>query len=341
MTEQALTGRVVASFDSAKDDRFREVMQALVRYAHAFVRETRLTDGEWSAAIEFLTAAGRITTDTRQEFVLLSDVLGISMLTVAVNEPALGDATRSTVLGPFFVEDSPEIALGGDIAAGASGEPSWVSGRVTDTAGTPIAGARIEVWEADHDGMYDVQYDHGGLSGRAHLFTDAEGRYRFWALTPTPYPIPEDGPVGRLLLHAGRSPMRAPHLHFKVTASGFHPLITHIFVADDPNLDSDSVFGVKDKRCAQGAGDRGAPTPIRRTAWSTGPRRYPSFWGGPGTVAGVGILHRRVEPHRFRRRMSLVGPVMFSVGRCRHQPVGRPAMNEVSRSAMSRSSRAE
>jgi hydroxyquinol 1,2-dioxygenase len=245
-TEQELTDNVVASFDTAKDERFREVMQALVRHAHAFVRETRLTEAEWSAAIGFLTAAGHITTDTRQEFVLLSDVLGISMLTVAVNEPGLGESTESTVLGPFFVQDSPEIELGGDIAGGAKGEPSWVAGTVTDTDGNPVPGARIEVWEADDDGMYDVQYDDGALAGRAHLFADPEGRYRFWALTPTPYPIPDDGPVGRLLQHAGRSPMRAPHLHFKVTAPGFHPLITHMFVAGDPTLDSDSVFGVKE-----------------------------------------------------------------------------------------------
>ncbi|MGW0838618.1 dioxygenase family protein [Streptomyces sp. NPDC002787] len=246
MTEQELTDKVVASFDGARDDRFREVMRALVRHAHAFVRETRLTEEEWSAAIAFLTAAGHLTTDTRQEFVLLSDVLGISMLTVAVNEPGDGEATESTVLGPFFVQDSPGIALGGDIAGGASGEPSWVEGRVTGPDGSPVAGARVEVWEADDDGMYDVQYDDGGLAGRAHLFTDAEGRYRFWGLTPTPYPIPDDGPVGRLLDRAGRSPMRAPHLHFKVTAPGYRPLITHIFVAGDPTLDADSVFGVKD-----------------------------------------------------------------------------------------------
>lgn len=246
MTEQELTDKVVASFDGAKNDRFREVMGALVRHTHAFVRETRLTDDEWSAAIAFLTAAGHITTDTRQEFVLLSDVLGISMLTVAVNESGDGEATESTVLGPFFVQDSPRVELGGDIAGGASGEPSWVEGRVTGPDGTPVAGARVEVWEADDDGLYDVQYEDGGLAGRAHLFTDAEGRYRFWGLTPTPYPIPDDGPVGRLLDHAGRSPLRAPHLHFKVTAPGFRPLITHIFVAGDTGLDADSVFGVKD-----------------------------------------------------------------------------------------------
>ncbi|MER5435213.1 dioxygenase [Streptomyces sp. NPDC002588] len=244
-TEQELTDKVVASFDAAKDERFRQVMRALVRHAHAFVRETRLTEGEWGAAVEFLTAAGRITTDTRQEFVLLSDVLGISMLTVAVNEPGPDESTESTVLGPFFVQDSPGIELGGDIAGGATGEPAWVEGRVTDADGNPVPGARVEVWEADDDGMYDVQYGDATLAGRAHLFTDAEGRYRFWGLTPTPYPIPDDGPVGRLLDHAGRSPMRAPHLHFMVTAPGFRRLVTHIFVAGDAGLESDSVFGVK------------------------------------------------------------------------------------------------
>jgi hydroxyquinol 1,2-dioxygenase len=282
MTEQDLTDKVVASFDSAKDERFREVMQALVRHAHAFVRETRLTEDEWSAAIEFLTAAGHITTDTRQEFVLLSDVLGISMLTVAVNERGLGDATESTVLGPFFVQDSPEIELGGDIAGGASGEPAWITGTVTDTDGAPVAGARIEVWEADAEGMYDVQYDDGTLAGRAHLFTDAEGRYRFWGLTPTPYPIPADGPVGRRLHHAGRSPMRAPHLHFKVTAPGFHPLITHIFVKGDPGLDSDSVFGVKESLIRPfERHEAGAPTPDGRPLEGT--------W----TSAGFDIVLRR------------------------------------------------
>ncbi|MDQ1051227.1 dioxygenase [Streptomyces sp. V4I2] len=264
-TEQELTDTVVASFDTAKDERFREVMQALVRHAHAFVRETRLTEDEWGAAIEFLTAAGHITTDTRQEFVLLSDVLGISMLTVAVNEPGLDESTQATVLGPFFVQDSPEIELGGDIAGGATGEPAWVDGRVTDTDGNPVAGARVEVWEADDDGMYDVQYDDGGLAGRAHFFTDAEGRYRFWGLTPTPYPIPDDGPVGQLLDHAGRSPMRAPHLHFMVTAPGFRRLITHVFVAGAPCLNADSVFGVKESLIRPfDRHEAGTPTPDSR-----------------------------------------------------------------------------
>ena len=244
--EQAVTMEAVASFDGSGDARLREVMQSLVRHLHAFVRETRLTEDEWNAGVAFLTDAGHITTDTRQEFVLLSDVLGVSMLTVAVNEPGGGNETESTVFGPFFVQNSPEIPLGGDIAGGAGGEPCWVSGTVTDVDGHAVPHARIEVWEADDAGMYDVQYDDGHLGGRAHLFTDAEGTYRFWGLTPTPYPIPDDGPVGRLLARSGRSPMRASHLHFMVTAPDFRRLVTHIFVAGDPFLDSDSVFGVKE-----------------------------------------------------------------------------------------------
>jgi hydroxyquinol 1,2-dioxygenase len=150
------------------------------------------------------------------------------------------------VFGPFFVAGSPEIEAGGDIAGGAAGEPCWVEGTVTDTDGRPVPGALIEVWEADADGFYDVQYPDGRTAARGHLLSDAAGRYRFWALTPTPYPIPYDGPVGQLLAAAGRSPMRASHLHFMVSAAGQRTLVTHIFVRGDELLDRDAVFGVKE-----------------------------------------------------------------------------------------------
>jgi hydroxyquinol 1,2-dioxygenase len=244
--EEELTGTVVNSFEGAPDARTREIMQALVRHSHAFVREIRLTEREWNEAIAFLTAVGHITDERRQEFVLLSDVLGLSMMTVAVNNEARGRATEATVFGPFFVDDAPRIELGGDIGNGAPGQPCWVEGRVTDLGGNPAPGARIEVWEADEDGFYDVQHADGRVAGRAHLFTDDDGGYRFWGLTPTPYPIPDDGPVGSLLRSVGRSPLRAAHLHFMVTAPGLRTLITHIFVRGDPLLGSDSVFGVKD-----------------------------------------------------------------------------------------------
>jgi hydroxyquinol 1,2-dioxygenase len=172
-------------------------------------------------------------------------VLGLSTLTVGINAPADPRATESTVFGPFFVDDAPEVPLGGDIAGGASGVPCWVSGTVTDTAGAPVAGARIDVWEADDDGLYDVQRD-GGTAARGWLRSGPDGGYRFWSLRPTPYPIPDDGPVGDLLAATGRGPMRPAHLHFKVTAPGYRTLVTHIFVAGDPHLASDAVFGVKD-----------------------------------------------------------------------------------------------
>ena len=244
--ESQLVERAVASFEGTSDPRLKELMQALTRHLHAFLREVRLTEEEWQRAIEFLTAVGHITDDRRQEFILLSDVLGASMQTITINNEAQANATEATVFGPFFVEGSPEIEPGGDIAAGAAGEPCWVEGTVTDTDGQPVPHALIEVWEADQDGFYDVQYDDDRVAARGHLFSDVGGRYRFWAVTPTPYPIPHDGPVGRLLAATGRSPMRASHLHFMVKADGYRTLVTHIFVRGDELLDRDSVFGVKD-----------------------------------------------------------------------------------------------
>ena len=244
--ESQLVERAVASYDATPDPRLRELMQALTKHVHAFVREVRLTEEEWQRTIEFLTAVGHLTDDRRQEFILLSDVLGASMQTITVNNEAYQDATEATVFGPFFVEGSPEIEFGGDIAAGASGEPCWVEGTVTDTGGKPVPHALIEVWGADEDGFYDVQYDDGRVAVRGHLYSDAGGRYRFWGVAPTPYPIPHDGPVGRLLAAAVRSPMRAAHLHFMVMADGFRTLVTHIFVRGDELLDHDSVFGVRD-----------------------------------------------------------------------------------------------
>ena len=243
--EQRLTEAVVASFSGTPDERLRTLMAALTRHLHAFAREVRLTESEWRAAIGFLTDAGHVTDDKRQEFILLSDVLGLSMQTITINHPAEGDVTESTVLGPFFAAGSPEIAAGGDLAFGAAGEPCWVEGSVRAVDGGPVPGALLEVWEADAEGCYDVQYADARTAARGHLVADADGGFRFWALTPTPYPIPADGPAGRLLAATGRSPMRAPHLHFMVAAPGYRTLVTHIFVAGE-SLDGDSVFGVRD-----------------------------------------------------------------------------------------------
>ena len=270
--EQHVTDLVLASFADAPD-RLREVMQSLVQHAHAFVRDTRLTQEEWSQGIEFLTRAGHITDERRQEFILLSDVLGISMLTVGVNSPLVAGATQATVFGPFFVAGSPHVALGGDVAQAAPGQPCWVSGQVLDVDGRPVPGARLEVWEADEDGFYDVQHGDGRTAGRAHLFSADDGAYRFWGVTPTPYPIPADGPVGDLLSASGRHPMRAPHLHFMVSATGYRRLVTHIFVRGGDYLDSDAVFGVKsslvvdfvEHPAGEPAPDGSSPT----TAWTS------------------------------------------------------------------------
>lgn len=244
--EARLTKNVLTSFENCEDPRLKEVLQSLVTHLHAFIRDVRLTEEEWNTAISFLTEVGHITDDKRQEFILLSDVLGASMQTINVNNAAYKDATEATVFGPFFVDDAPLIENGEDIAGGAAGQPCWVEGTVKDTEGNPVPGARIEVWEADDEGFYDVQHTDGRVYGRAHLFSDENGEYRFWGLTPTPYPIPHDGPVGRMLEATGRSPMRASHLHFMVTAEDLRTLVTHIFVTGDELLKYDTVFGVKE-----------------------------------------------------------------------------------------------
>lgn len=244
--EQELVQLVVSSFDACENPRLRQLLVALVEHMHAFIREVRLTEKEWEQAIDFLTRCGHITDENRQEFVLLSDALGASMQTIAVNNAAYRDATEATVIGPFFVQGSPEVPVGGDISNGAPGEPCWVEGTVTDTDGAPLAGALIEVWESDAEGCYDVQYGDDRTGCRGHLRATEDGRYSFWALTPTPYPIPHDGPVGEMLAASGRSPMRAAHLHFMVSHDGCRKLVTHIFVRGDKLLASDAVFGVKD-----------------------------------------------------------------------------------------------
>jgi hydroxyquinol 1,2-dioxygenase len=260
--EEQLVDNVVASFDACQDPRLQELMTSLVKHLHSFIREVRLTEEEWGTAIEFLTKAGHITDEVRQEFILLSDTLGASMQTINVNNQAYKGATEATVFGPFFVEDSPAIELGDDLAFGAPGEPCWVEGTVTDTDGTPLAGALIEVWEADEDGLYDVQYEAGKRAGRAHLYSAADGSYRFWGLTPTPYPIPDDGPVGKMLDAVGRSPLRAAHLHFMVSHAAGRTLVTHIVPEGDPIGRKDTVFGVKDsliKRFERQPADTPAP----------------------------------------------------------------------------------
>jgi hydroxyquinol 1,2-dioxygenase len=251
LSNEELTRAVQASFDGAQDERFKEIAHALVSHLHAFAAEVQLSEEEWFKGIDFLTRVGHISDDRRQEFVLLSDVLGLSMLVIGLNHRASDQATESTVFGPFFVDGAPRVDHGGDLANGASGSPCFVSGRILSATGEPIAGARIDVWQADEDGLYDVQRPELDVTqGRGHLHAAADGAFAFWTVLPVAYPIPDDGPVGELLAAAGRGPMRPAHIHFRVEASGHEVLITHVFKAGDDYLDSDAVFGVKESLIA-------------------------------------------------------------------------------------------
>jgi hydroxyquinol 1,2-dioxygenase len=239
---------VAASFANTPDPRLRQVLTSLVHHLHAFVKDVELTEEEWGFAIDFLTRTGHMSNDVRQEFILLSDVLGISMLVETINHRTGGTSTESTVLGPFHMVESPKRELGDDINLDGKGTPCLVSGQVTGPDGEPLAGATVDVWQTNEDGFYDVQQPDlqppGNLRG---LFTaDEQGRFWFRSVVPRYYPIPDDGPVGQLLGAAGRHPNRPAHLHFIVAAPGYRPVTTHVFVADSPYLDSDAVFGVKD-----------------------------------------------------------------------------------------------
>ena len=246
--EQTITPAVLTSMAGARDERLLAVMTSLVRHLHDFARETALTEDEWFAGIRFLTDVGRITDDRRQEFILLSDVLGLSMLVTAQNNRKPAVCTESTVLGPFFVTGAPQVENGADIANGAPGVPSVVRGRVLSVDGSPIPDAVIDVWQSDEDGFYDVQLEaatDGQARARAQLRTDGEGRFHFRSVLPEHYPIPHDGPVGALLAALGRHPWRPAHLHFLIDAPGHERLITHLFRDGDEYLDSDAVFGVR------------------------------------------------------------------------------------------------
>jgi hydroxyquinol 1,2-dioxygenase len=246
LADESLTRAVRESFENASTERLRIVMKSLVEHLHAFVRDVDLSEEEWLAGVEFLTQVGRVTDDERQEFILLSDVLGASMLVVGLNHPVSESATESTVFGPFFVEGSPRFENGDDLSNGAPGEPCRVSGSVVSTNGAAIAGARVDVWQADEAGMYDVQYDDRVVRGRGHVHSDQDGRFSFRTVRPTAYPIPTDGPVGQLLQATNRGAMRPAHIHFRIVADGYRTLTTHIFAAGDEFLERDAVFGVKE-----------------------------------------------------------------------------------------------
>ncbi|MEU8945828.1 maleylacetate reductase and hydroxyquinol 1,2-dioxygenase domain-containing protein [Streptomyces sp. NPDC048489] len=242
-----LTEQVVASFAQAADARLRSLLTGLVRHLHAYVAEQDLTESEWARAIDHLTRTGQLSSPIRQEFVLLSDVLGISSAVDVLTNSRTPDTTPSAVLGPFYVEGPPEAEHGSDISGDLPGTPLWVDVTITDTAGEPLDDVVVDVWQADEDGFYDVQLpEQEGPVLRARLRTGADGRLTFWSILPSHYPVPGDGPVGEMLTAAGRHHYRAPHLHFMISAPGHRRLITQLFVSDGSYLDSDTVFGVKD-----------------------------------------------------------------------------------------------
>lgn len=270
---------VAASFAEAPP-RLREVLTSLVKHLHAFVKDVDLTEEEWAQGIGFLTRTGQMCDETRQEFILLSDILGISMLVETINHRAAGGSTESTVTGPFHVVDSPPRALGDTISLDGKGDPCLVTGQVTGPGGKPAAGAQVDVWQASADGFYDVQQP--GIQPERNLrglFTaDSEGRFWFRTIVPSYYPIPNDGPVGGLLKTTGRHPFRPAHIHFLVTAPGYAPVTTHLFVDDSPYLDSDAVFGVKDSLVRSfpwvddpaKAAEHGLPGPFRTVHFDVG-----------------------------------------------------------------------
>jgi hydroxyquinol 1,2-dioxygenase len=245
-SEENLTEAVVERFANTPDRRLKLLITSLVQHLHACVRDVEPTFDEWMAAINFLTRTGQTCTDKRQEFILLSDALGISMLVDAINHRSREGVTETTVLGPFYVENPPEMRLGSDVTGGLKGDPLYAEGTVCAPNGSPVASAIVDVWQSDADGFYDVQYADRKEAGlRARLRTDANGRFYFWSVMPTSYPIPYDGPVGDMLKATNRHPYRPAHLHFLIAAEGYETLITHLFVDGDQYLDSDAVFGVK------------------------------------------------------------------------------------------------
>ncbi|MBZ4016797.1 maleylacetate reductase and hydroxyquinol 1,2-dioxygenase domain-containing protein, partial [Streptomyces purpurogeneiscleroticus] len=261
-----LLAQVTAGFAGAPDARVRQLLTDLTRRLHGFVADNDLTDAEWRYAIDFLTRTGQQCSATRQEFILLSDTLGISSAVDLLTNSRTAESTPSAVLGPFYVEGPPPLPDGADLAEGLPGTPMYVSVRITDLDGEPLAGAVADVWQANEDGYYDVQLpDVDGPQLRARFRADDEGRIRFRSILPKEYPIPDDGPVGRMLTAVGRHPYRAPHVHFMISAPGRRTLVTQLFVAGGAYIDADTVFGVKDALVTDFPEHHG-PTPDGRPA---------------------------------------------------------------------------
>lgn len=246
-TEKNSVDAVNGRIGTDVNPRLAEVMSCLVKHLHAFAREVELTQEEWEVGIDYLTRTGQICTQERQEFILLSDTLGLSMLVDAINNRRPEGATENTVFGPFHVEGAPVREMGDVICLDGKGESCLFIGRVLDLDGNPVKGARIDVWSDNAEGYYDVQQPdlQPKWNNRGAFITDADGHYSFVGIKPVSYPIPDDGPVGKMLGHLGRHPYRPAHMHYMVRADGFQKLVTHTFVGGDPYLESDTVFGVK------------------------------------------------------------------------------------------------
>lgn len=253
LQEETSAETVIARIDDAEcTPRFRQLMEGLIRHLHDYIKEVGLTQEEWEIAIDFLTRTGQKCSDERQEWILMSDTLGVSMLVDAINNRRPPNATQTTVLGPFHVVGAPELEMGANISLDGKGESCLFSGRVLDTDGNPVANARLDVWSDNADGFYDVQQP--GIqpkwNNRGIFTTGADGAYHFRGIKPVSYPVPVDGPAGEMLNGMGRHPYRPAHTHLIVTAPGHQKLVTHIFVGDDPYIDSDAVFGVKESLMA-------------------------------------------------------------------------------------------
>lgn len=252
--QSKLTEDVLAAFAGTPDARLRELMTALVKHIHAFAREVDLKPEEWLAGMKFLDAVGQISTERRPEFILLSDTLGLSMMVVALEQARASgsakgatEATEASVEGPFYWPGAPDLPLGTDIGEGVPGEPTLYMGRVTDVNGQPLAGALLDVWSGDGEGKYDVQLSaEPVMKARGRFRTDAEGRYWFWSIRPSYYPIPDDGPVGEMLRATARSIYRPGHIHMQVSAPGHVMLTTQVFVGGSPYIEEDAVFGKRD-----------------------------------------------------------------------------------------------
>ena len=246
-SEEQITQNVLDSMAHTPDPRLKQVMSSLISHLHAFIREVDLTQEEWALGIQFLTRTGHLCDEKRQEFILLSDVTGVTMLVDAINHRLADGATESTIFGPFYREGASELPMGATISKDGRGEPVVVAGRVLSTDGVPIPDALLDVWETDENGLYEQQDpEQPEMNLRGKFRTDSEGRYGFVGIKPVSYAIPDDGPVGQLLRTLGRHPFRPAHIHVLLSADGFVPITTHLFVKGDPYLDSDAVFGTKD-----------------------------------------------------------------------------------------------